>query len=356
MRPDGTTQPSGGVLTAFEPPVGPGLRTDTYGYAGYATSPNFDSLLAKVVVSTPRPDLAAAARRASAALGEFRIEGPATNIGFLRAVLQHPDFLTSTATTRFVDEHLGDLLATRQAPERSFPDVPDVPDAPGRAGVRLDSTDPLAVLELGKSAPAPVASSAGAADADLPTGTVAIRAPMQGTIVSLQIEPGDEVVAGRQVLVLEAMKMEHEIARRRAGGSRSCPSGPATPSTRGTCSCCSRRRDVADDSSGGDDEIDLDHVRPDLAEILERHRITLDEARPDAVEKRRRTGQRTARENIDDLCDPGSFVEHGQLVLTPGTGLPREEVIRKFPTDGMVTGVGAINGSSCSRRTTPGAW
>ncbi len=87
------------------------------------------------------------------------------------------------------------------------------------------------------------------------------------------------------------------------------------------------------------------YVRPDLAEVLERHRVTLDEARPDAVAKRRRTGQRTSRENIDDLCDPGSFVEHGQLVLTPGTGLPREEVIRKFPTDGMVTGVGTINGT-----------
>ncbi len=79
--------------------------------------------------------------------------------------------------------------------------------------------------------------------------------------------------------------------------------------------------------------------------MLERHLVTLDAARPDAVAKRRRTHQRTARENIDDLCDPGSFVEHGQLVLTPGTGLPREEVIRKFPTDGMVTGIGTINGA-----------
>ena len=72
--------------------------------------------------------------------------------------------------------------------------------------------------------------------------------------------------------------------------------------------------------------------------------MTLDEARPDAVQKRRNTKQRTARENIDQLCDEGSFVEHGQLVLTPGTGLPKEEIIRKFPTDGMITGVGSING------------
>ena len=93
-----------------------------------------------------------------------------------------------------------------------------------------------------------------------------------------------------------------------------------------------------------DDEIDLDEIRPDLAEVIDRHAVLLDDARPDAVARRRRTHQRTARENIDDLCDDGTFVEHGGLVLTPGTGLPMEEVIRKFPTDGMVCGVGSVNG------------
>ena len=92
------------------------------------------------------------------------------------------------------------------------------------------------------------------------------------------------------------------------------------------------------------EEIDLDYVRPDLAEVHERHAATLDENRPDAVARRRRTKQRTARENVDDLCDPGTFVEHGSLALTPGTGLSLEEVIRRFPTDGMITGVGSVNG------------
>ncbi len=67
--------------------------------------------------------------------------------------------------------------------------------------------------------------------------------------------------------------------------------------------------------------------------------------------KRRRTHQRTARENINDLCDPGTFLENGQLVLTPGTGLPREEVIKKFSTDGMVTGIGSVNGDHFDRET-----
>src|SRR3546814_3088748 len=63
------------------------------------------------------------------------------------------------------------------------------------------------------------------------------------------------------------------------------------------------------------EELDLDRVRPDLAELLERKRVTTDEARPDAVAKRRKAGRRTARENIADLCDDGSFVEYGGLLL-----------------------------------------
>ena len=342
MRPDGSTQPSGGVLTAFEPPVGPGLRTDTFGYAGYATTPSFDSLLAKVITSTTKADLASAARRSSTALGEFRIDGAATNVAFLRAVLQHPQFLDSTADTRFVDEHVGELLdVARQIPDRSRPFLAE---APGRAGVRLESADPLAVLDHGKSEAAPRASAAGAAESDLPSGTVAIRAPMQGTIVSIAIVAGDEVVAGRQVLVMEAMKMEHVISAPVSGLVTQLTVEPGDTVYEGHVLALVEEADVAAAHAGGDDEIDLDHVRPDLAEVIDRHLITLDEARPDAVAKRRRTHQRTARENVDDLCDAGSFVEHGQLVLTPGTGLPRDEVIRKFPTDGMITGIGAING------------
>ena len=187
MRPDGSTQPSGGVLTAFEPPVGPGLRTDTFGYAGYATTPSFDSLLAKVITSTSKPDLATAARRSSAALGEFRIEGAATNIAFLRAVLH----TRSSSTPPPTPASSTSTSASCSTPPGSSPTGrgPFAAEAPGRAGVRLDSTDPLAVLDLGKSEPAPTTSGSGPAEADLPSGTVAIRAPMQGTIVSIQSPP-----------------------------------------------------------------------------------------------------------------------------------------------------------------------
>jgi acetyl-CoA carboxylase carboxyltransferase component len=79
--------------------------------------------------------------------------------------------------------------------------------------------------------------------------------------------------------------------------------------------------------------------------VLARQALTLDAARPEAVAKRRKHGYRTARENIADLCDEGSFVEYGSLVIA-GRRLrnPVEELIRTTPADGMVTGVGRVNG------------
>ena len=83
MQPDGTVRPAGGMLTVFEAPSGPGVRVDTYGCAGYATNPNFDSLLGKVIAASPSPDFGAAVKRSLRALDEFQIDGVETNIGFL---------------------------------------------------------------------------------------------------------------------------------------------------------------------------------------------------------------------------------------------------------------------------------
>mgnify|MGYP002623164440 CR=1 FL=1 len=82
-----------------------------------------------------------------------------------------------------------------------------------------------------------------------------------------------------------------------------------------------------------EEEIDLDHVRPDLQELIERRALLTDEARPDAVARRRKTGQRTARENITDLCDEGSFVEYGGLAIAAQRSRrPLDELIRKLET------------------------
>ena len=86
-------------------------------------------------------------------------------------------------------------------------------------------------------------------------------------------------------------------------------------------------------------------MRPDLAEVVERHALGLDAARPEAVARRRKTGQRTTRENIDDLCDPGTFVEYGPLVIAAQRRRRTiEDLVKNTPADGMVAGIGRVNG------------
>ena len=342
MTAAGETLPTGGVLSAFDPPTGPGIRTDTFGYAGYATSPNFDSLLAKVIVRSDA-SFAAAVRKAGRALADFRIEGVATNIGFLQAILRQA-LASPVVHTRFVDANMEALVAESAAadePPRYFAAEPVA--AAGQAGAKLASSDPLAVLEHGKSQ-APAAATETSQALAAADGQAAVTAPMQGTIVGIDVQAGQELTADTLVLVMEAMKMEHEIRAPVSGRLTQLLVAVGDTVWEGHTLAYIEEKDVSAGEMAGVEELDLDHVRPDLAETLERHDVTLDAARPDAVAKRRATQQRTARENVADLCDEGTFVEHGQLVLTPGTGLPLDETIRKFPTDGMITGIGAING------------
>src|SRR6516164_5316060 len=91
--------------------------------------------------------------------------------------------------------------------------------------------------------------------------------------------------------------------------------------------------------------VDVDAVRSDLAEVRTRHDLGLDQARPDAVDRRRKTGQRTTRENVDDLCDPGSFVEYGPLVIAAQRRRRElDDLIHRTPADGLVAGIGTVNG------------
>ncbi|MFW6011461.1 MAG: acyl-CoA carboxylase subunit beta [Desulfosalsimonas sp.] len=85
-------------------------------------------------------------------------------------------------------------------------------------------------------------------------------------------------------------------------------------------------------------------IRPELAEVIERHRMTRDENRPEAVEKRREKGQRTIRENIEDLLDDYPQIEYGSLaVAAQRRRAPMEELIKNTPADGIVTTIGKVN-------------
>jgi acetyl-CoA carboxylase carboxyltransferase component/biotin carboxyl carrier protein len=355
MRADGEAIPGGGTLAVFEPPSGPGVRVDTFGYAGYTTNPRFDSLLAKVIVHAPTGDFASAVARTERALAECRIEGVPTNVGFLRALLQHPDVAANAVDTGFVERHAAALIAAaaEQRP-RVFASARTAvggaaPD--GRlAGARVDPNDPLAVLAHGKTgsarggaAPAPIAD-------DAHGDAIAVRAQMQGTIVSVDVTEGDAVRAGATLLVMEAMKMEHVVPAERAGIVRRLAVGQGDTVFEGHVLALLEPAESGEHAAAPDADVDLDHVRPDLAEALERHVVGHDAARPDAVARRRKTGQRTARENVDDLCDPGTFVEYGALVLAAQRARRSlEDLIAKTPADGLVAGIGSVNGTTAPK-------
>jgi len=359
---DGTIRPAGGTLTAFEVPTGPGIRTDTCGYVGYTTNPAFDSLLAKVITRSSSRRFEGVVRRAYRALCEFRIEGVSTNLDFLKNLLLNEQFASNDVHTGFVDEHVNELVESSSGGSNGendgggsahpalFYGARQATQAarPALAGARVVSSDPLAVLDHGKGGvPAGNAESVALALVEeiLPEGIAAVEAPMQGTIVSFAVAPGDSVWKGRSVLIMEAMKMEHEVRAGVSGIVERLGVGTGDTVFEGHPLLYLQEQFVEPGDDGSRVAVDLDRIRPDLAEALARRAAGFDENRPAAVEKRRRTGHRTARENIEDLCDPGSFVEYGSVVVA-GQRRRRtmEDLIEKTTGDGMVCGLGRVNG------------
>jgi acetyl-CoA carboxylase carboxyltransferase component len=180
---------------------------------------------------------------------------------------------------------------------------------------------------------------------DGPDGSTVVAAPMQGTVVSIDVNVGDKVRAGQSLVVIESMKMEHVVTSEQAGVVAGIPVAVGETVLPGVPL-------VIVDEADGDlvhedrpEVADLDEVRSDLAEVQERHALGLDDRRQSAVSRRRQTGQRTARENVMDLCDPGSFVEYGPLVIAAQRRRrPVDELIEQTPADGLVAGIGAVDG------------
>jgi acetyl/propionyl-CoA carboxylase alpha subunit/acetyl-CoA carboxylase carboxyltransferase component len=314
MTPDGEARPTGGLITAYEPPGGAGIRVDGFGYAGYRTSGSFDSLLAKLIVHSPSPAYADLVTRARLAVAEFRIEGVATNLSFLAALLRHLDVAANRVSTRFVDTHARALVADASIEARYFPAE--------EAGI----------------------AAAAASFPSGPPGTVAVPAPMQASVVAVDVAEGDLVRPGQQVAVLEAMKMQHEVHAPTGGIVRQVAAKPGDVLMQDQPVLFIEPRDIAADEGAAEEVVDLDHIRPDLAESLARHALTLDAARPEATARRRRQNGRTVRENVDDLVDPGSFIEYGALtVAAQRSRRSIQELLRTTPADGLVGGMGTVN-------------
>jgi acetyl-CoA carboxylase carboxyltransferase component len=176
-----------------------------------------------------------------------------------------------------------------------------------------------------------------------------VSAPMQGTVVAVDVTAGERVGAGQQLVVIESMKMEHVVTADVGGVVSHVEVAVGDTVMPGDVLVRVEPRDDAEGDGGLQrapaTTVDPAHVRADLAAVLERHEATLDERRPDAVGRRRARGQRTARENVADLVDEGTFVEYGPLVVAAQRRRRSlEELIARTPADGLVGGVGKVAG------------
>lgn len=311
LQADGSVKPSGGEITTFDIPGGNGVRVDSYVYSGFCTSSRYDSMIAKLIVYGPRAEYPAVLRKTLQALKEFRIEGVATNISVLKALLSDSRVQQNAIHTRFIDQHVAELLDHQWRPLLPAKGTPA--QSPSHAAI--DASDD------------------------------AITAPMQGTVMSVEVEAGQQVKAGQALLIMDAMKMEHVISAPSAGVVETlyCKLGDGVGEGEPLLEFVAGEQTEAEQLQ--ETEEDLDAIRPDLQESLDRHGFGLDENRPNAVAKRRATGQRTTRENIADLCDENSFVEYGPLVIAAQRRRRSlEDLVENTPGDGMVTGLAKVNG------------
>jgi acetyl-CoA/propionyl-CoA carboxylase biotin carboxyl carrier protein len=229
--------PSPGTITRFRAPDGFGVRVDAGYGEGDTVSQFYDNLVAKLI--TWGSDREHARRRMLRALSELEVAGIATTTPAHLAILRHPDFIEGEHSTRWVEESLDlstvESLASSSDADAAVPDPPEGDETPRvlrevdaevdgrRYKVKLWVPDLSAATVVGgavvSSAAAPVrrARSAGSGGRSAGSGSGDVTVPMQGTIVKLLVALGDEVEVGQAVCILEAMKMENNIAAERAG-------------------------------------------------------------------------------------------------------------------------------------------
>ena len=176
-----------------------------------------------------------------------------------------------------------------------------------------------------------------------------VRAPMAATVVAVLVETGSSVRSGTPLVIVESMKMEHIVEAPTDGvvGEILVAPSDVVQADDPLLGFVEGSVETAGDASDEVAAVDLDVVRADLAESINRHELGLDEFRADAVTRRHASGLRTARENLDDLLDPGSFVEYAPLVVAAQRRRrSAEELQTRTPGDGLIGGVGTIDGQA----------
>ncbi|MCK4176593.1 carboxyl transferase domain-containing protein [Aciditerrimonas ferrireducens] len=182
---------------------------------------------------------------------------------------------------------------------------------------------------------------------------VEVQSPVTGTVVAVLVAAGERVRAGQRVALVESMKMEYPVESPTAGVVLALLVPPGTSVRQGETLCRLAPGDggpVEGDAAewrpvGSGPGTPGPAERPEVAAWRARRALVEDEARPAAVARHKAIGHRTARENVADLLDEGSFQELGSLVVAAQRARrSREELERETPADGLVCGLGRVNG------------
>ena len=297
VTPGGLMSPATGQVGRLLVPGGLGIRFDGGIAASDRVGAEYDPLVAKLIIHAGAPGAAllARARRAAA---ELAIDGVATSLPLVRALLARDEVAAGTATTRFVEDHLSELI---------------------------DETDANSLIET-------------------PEGSIV--APISGLVVAVEVATGDDVARGQALVTVEAMKMHHLVVAPFAGRIAAVAARVGDGVEAAAVLMRLDRDFGRDDGPGVEAAVDLDRVRPDLAGVRQRHAFGFDVNREAAVAKRAALGLRTARANVEDLLDPGSFDEYGALaVAAQRKRRTEEDLVRSTPGDGMVAGFGTVEGA-----------
>jgi acetyl-CoA carboxylase carboxyltransferase component len=178
-----------------------------------------------------------------------------------------------------------------------------------------------------------------------------VVAPFAGSVIAVERAPGESVRAGALLVVVEAMKMEHEVVAPAEGVVTRVEVAVGQTVQEGQALLVLAHSESPAETHGAPVEASEDAPeaeREDLRAVRERHALGLDTAREDAVARRHASGRRTARENLAELVDEGTFVEYGPLVFAAQERRrSREELIARTPADGLVGGVGEVEGRRC---------
>ena len=321
---DGSAQPQAGTIRRAHFPTGAGVRVETALEGGrkYAVSPLFDSLLAKLIVTAT--SYQSALRLARWAIDRTRIEGCRTNQPFLMALLDLRTVLDGESNVLTIQKNFKELYdATQQFENKLLAEGEDEDDSYGSASQKGDE-----------------------AKVERPADSDELITHITGVVLSVKVKEGDEITAGQELVVLEAMKMEHSVRSGYHGVVTKLAVIQGQQVTAGNALLFTRSNEDGS-STITQTEVEAEDpklLRPELELLNERKAFLQYAGRDEDVAKRHANGYLTGRENLSLLIDKGSFIEYGDLVVAAQRKrYPMSHLLARTSGDGIIVGWAKMN-------------